>query len=233
MINLDSFYSENPISSWKVVLGEDMHYHYGVPGENPFEQAILNVMEFIPPNSKVLDCGCGWGGPGRVLQKHGHSVTGVTNSKQQAEYIQDFPVIYGDLHEFIPEETYDAAIFIESYFHLINPVQVFDNLVPNVKNIVILDIVSDKITDIGEFGIKLEPKEYMMGNLRKAGYVIKNQQSRLDFADPTIKYWRNNIDKLPPEEIYGHIGTLRDLCHGKLDFSVPRAKQIIMHAQRR
>jgi hypothetical protein len=73
----------------------------------------------------------------------------------------------------------------------------------------------------------------MMGNLRKAGYVIKNQRSRLDFADPTIKYWRNNINKLPPEEIYGHIGTLRDLCHGKLDFSVPRAKQIIMHAQRR
>ena len=162
-----------------------------------------------------------------------NTVTGVTNSKQQAEYIQDFPVIYGDLHEFIPEETYDAAIFIESYFHLTNPVQVFDNLVPHVKNIVILDIVSDKIADITDFGIRLEPKEYMMGSLRKAGYVVKNQHSRLDFAYPTIEYWRKNIDKLPPEEIYGHIGILKDLCYGKLEFSGTRAKQIIMHAQRR
>jgi hypothetical protein len=233
VINLDSFYSENPISSWKVVLGEDMHYHYGIPGENPFEQAVLDVMEFIPPNSKVLDCGCGWGGPGRVLQKNGHDVTGITISKQQADYIKDFPVIHGDLHEFIPEENYDVAIFIESYFHLTDPVKVFNNLVPYVKHIVILDVISDRIIDIEDFGIKLEPKEYMMGNLRKAGYIVEGQHSRLNFAKPTLKYWGENIKKLPPEEVYGHIGALKALCDTQNNSVGTNAKQIILHAKRR
>jgi hypothetical protein len=233
-MDIGSFYSENPVSSWKVVLGEDMHYHYGTTGDNPFEQAVLDLMEFIPPNSKVLDCGCGWGGPGRVLQKHGHTVVGVTNSKTQADYITDFPVILADLHDFVPEEQFDAAIFIESYFHLKDPRKVFDNLVPFVKHIAIMDVVNPTIVEISEWGIEIGPKEYMMGNLHKVGYVVNHHHGRANFAEPTLKYWRDNIKKLPKEEIYGQIKLLEHTCNfSQKPHPFEDAHQIFIHAKRR
>ena len=233
-MDLDNFYSENPLSSWKVVLGSKMHYHYGTTGKKPFEQAVLDVMKFIPPNSKVLDCGCGWGAAGRVLLKNGHSVTGVTISKQQAEYIKEFPVIHADLHNFVPDQEYDTAIFLESYFHLTDPVKVFDNLVPFVKHIVIMDIVCSQVRELPEWGITVGPKEYIFGNLRKAGYVVEENYERLNFSPPTLKYWGENISKLPPEKVFGHIAQLKALCDvGDLGAGGLDVRQIFIHAKRR
>jgi hypothetical protein len=231
-MDIGSFYSENPVSSWKVVLGDDMHYHYGAGGPEPFKQTVYNLLEFIPPNSKILDCGCGWGGPGRVMLEEGHSVTGVTNSQTQADYITEFPVIHADLHDFHPEEDYDAAVFIESYFHLTDPRKVFDNLVPHVKHILIADVVSPEIVENSDFGINLRPKEYLFGDLHKVGYVVQKSYERPDFYWPTLKYWYNNIAKLPPEEIYGHIAKLKELS-STYDPRQVDARQIFVHAKRR
>jgi hypothetical protein len=232
-MDIGSFYSENPVSSWKVVLGEDMHYHYGAGGPEPFKQTVYNLLEFLPPNSKILDCGCGWGGPGRLMLEEGHRVTGVTNSKTQADYITEFPVVYADLHEFQPEEDYDAAIFLESCFHLTDARKVFDNLVPRVKHILIADVVSPGKTLFNSaFGITLRPKEFLFGDLHKVGYVVQKSYERLDFYHPTLKYWRNNIAKLPPEEVYGHIARLKELCEFP-DSDNSDIRQIFIHAKRR
>jgi hypothetical protein len=232
-MDVAQFYSENPISSWKVVLGEDMHYHYGAGGSEPFKQTVYNLLEFLPPNSKILDCGCGWGGPGKLMMQEGHTVTGVTHSKTQADYITDFPVILSDLHDFVPEEDYDAALFIESCFHLTDTRKVFDNLVPRVKHILIADVVlPGRIVYNPSFGVTLRPKEYLLGDLHKVGYVVQKSYERLDFYEDTLKYWGDNIAKLPKEEIYGHIAALRDLCTSG-DIRDAAARQIFIHAKRR
>jgi 2-polyprenyl-3-methyl-5-hydroxy-6-metoxy-1,4-benzoquinol methylase len=234
-VNLDNFYSSSSISAWKTVLGEDMHYHHGTPGDNPFEQAVLDVMAFIPPESKVLDCGCGWGGPGRLLQKHGHKVTGVTSSKQQAEYITEFPVVHADLHDYKPSEPFDAAIFIESCFHLEDPEKVFDNLIPNVKHIVILDITTPKIIQNEVWGITFRPKEYLLGALHKVGYVVEHQSERTDFIKPALKFWGENIKTLDRSEVVGQIKELELLCQypDEVIKVMGDPRQILVHAKRR
>jgi hypothetical protein len=234
-MDLDRFYSENPVSSWKKVVGEDLHYHYGAGGPEPFKQTVYNLLEFLPPNSKILDCGCGWGGPARLMMEEGHDVTGVTISKTQADYITDFPVVHADLHDFQPTEEYDAAVFLESYFHLKDPRQVFDNLVPYVKHIVIADIVNPVRVYNEEWGITLRPKEFLFGDLYKVGYAVVKHYERIDFASPTLRYWSKNIAKLPEEEIYGQIKTLKGLCDGHLldEDAKLNARQIFVHAKRR
>lgn len=227
-MDLDEFYSENSIASWEKVLGPEMHYHYR--GEEVLEE----ILEFIPPNSKILDCGCGWGGPGRFLKNRGHDVTGVTISKAQAEYIKDFPVIHADLHDFVPEETYDVAVMIECYFHLENPRKVFDNLVPNVKHLVIVDVCCPEIIEIPSFHLGIGPKEYIFGNLWKVGYVVQKFRERMDFYQKTRKIWREGLAKLTEEEITGHLEVLQEMCDPRSDVLMRGdPKQIIIHAKRR
>ena len=227
-MDLNLFYSENSPEAWETVLGPGMHYHYR--GEEVLEE----ILEFIPPNSKILDCGCGWGGTGRFLVERGHNVTGVTISRAQAEYITDFPVLHKDLHDFTPEEHFDVGVLVECCFHLQNPRKVFDNLVPWVKNLIIVDVVCPKIAEIPEFGLKVGPREYIFGDLWKVGYVVQKYQEKIDFYQETQKEWKENIEKLPKHQISGHIAKLGYLCDSN-DFSrfEGEPKQIIIHAKRR
>lgn len=234
-MDLDNFYSENPVSSWKKVVGDDLHYHYGAGGPEPFKQTVYNLLEFLPPRSKILDCGCGWGGPARLMMGEGHNVTGVTISKAQADYITDFPVIHADLHDYKPEEDYDAAVFIESYFHLTDPRKVFDNLVPNVKHVVIADLVCPRTMTAPEWGIEVSAKEYIFGNLHKVGYVVQHHHERISFMAPTLKFWLSNIEKMPIEEVTGQIEMLKHWCRHALanPSKFEDVRQIFIHAKRR
>ena len=227
-MNLDQFYSENSIDAWETVLGPGMHYHYR--GEDVLEE----ILEFIAPNSKILDCGCGWGGTGRFLVERGHNVTGVTVSKAQAEYITDFPVIHEDLHNFVPQETYDVGIMVECYFHLENPRKVFDNLVPHVRHLIIVDVTCPDKVNIPEFSIDIGPKEYIFGNLWKVGYVVQKYRERANFYQKTREQWKENLAKLPADKITGHLEMLNYMCHSENDELMQKdPKQIIIHAKRR
>lgn len=227
-MDLDQFYSENPTSAWETVLGPEMHYHYR--GEEVLEE----ILEFIPPNSKVLDCGCGWGGTGQFLKERGHDVTGVTISKAQAEYIKNFPVIHADLHNFTPTESYDVGVMIECYFHLQDPRTVFDNLVSQVKHLIIVDVVSRQAIEIPEFGIKIGAREYIFGNLWKVGYVVQKFYEKPDYYQKTLAKWREGLSKLPPSEITGHLEKLNYLCQTeKSELTIKDPRQIVIHAKRR
>lgn len=228
-MDLDQFYSENPTEAWEEVLGPGMHYHYR--GEEVLEE----ILEYIPPNSKILDCGCGWGGTGRFLKERGHDVTGVTISKAQAEYIKDFPVIHADLHDFVPEESYDVAVMVECYFHLKDPRKVFDNLVPHVKHIIIVDVVCRQMIEIPEFGIKVSSREYIFGNLWKVGYVVQKSRERAEFFRGTQKKWADGLSKLPEDQLTGHLKLLQYLCNDtESDWLTKKdPRQIVIHAKRR
>lgn len=209
--DLDEFYSENDIESWKMVVGEDLHYHLGSRSEGDiFEQTIRNLYQYIPDNSKILDCGCGWGGPAKMLMKEKNcSITGVTISKSQAEYITEFPVILDDLQIFVPTERYDVALFVESLTHVRNPKKVLKNIHDHVDKVVIKDYTWDHRFYNPVWGMQFYPRDEFIHMLEISGYKV-------DFCEPdtdidivkTCSLWYNNLQKLDPIKITGHLRAL-------------------------
>ena len=131
-MSVGEFYDDTSPEIWKKVIGEDLHYHVGWGEGDILYNAIEYLYQFIDRDSRVLDCGCGWGGPAKVLQRDLNcSVTGVTISEVQYNYIKEnlrLDVIHSDLHEYQPTKKYDVCLFIESFCHLDNPLKVLYNI---------------------------------------------------------------------------------------------------------
>jgi cyclopropane-fatty-acyl-phospholipid synthase len=93
------------------------------------DQAQENKLDLIckklqlKPGMKLLDIGCGWGGLARYAAEHyGAHVTGVTISKEQAHFAQEFckglPVTilvrdYRDVHD-----TFDRIVSVGMFEHV-------------------------------------------------------------------------------------------------------------------
>ena len=213
-MNLDDFYSADT-KLWKAILGEKMHYHHAVHSEvnDPFDQAIIDLFPFIKNKSKVLDCGCGWGGPGKLIQKELNcEVTGVTISKAQYEYIQDFKVIHEDLETFTPDRKYDIAMFIESYNHLQNSSDMLKKFYDNVDSILIKDFIGPYEEEIPEWKGRIRTKPVFIQELKGAGYQVKEYYEIENFSQPAIDFWMKNLMALNPVYITGQFKELFDLC---------------------
>ncbi len=240
MQNIDEFYSTNSSKNWEKVLGDKMHYHFGLFEDelDPFDNAILEISQFIENNSKVLDCGCGWGGPARYLIKNKQcDVTGVTISKSQHDYVNDFRVFNQDLHNFIPDQHYDSAIFVESYCHLSDPEKVFRNLNKQVDNIIIKDYNLPKTEEVKKWGMIIRSENDVKEQLKNCGYEVKfykkyKKEVTYDSVFLSTKYWLSNIQKLPTKDLNGQISILKDLCvivqnYKKIGFDL-----FLLHAQK-
>ena len=236
-MNLDNFYSVNPIDLWRIVLGDKLHYHHAVNSNvnDPFDQAIFDLFPYIKPGSSVLDCGCGWGAPGRLLQKElGCDVTGVTIAKQQAKYINDFGVIHADLHKFIPKKKYNLALFIESYAHLNDHKKVLNNICNMVDELLIKDFVSDFPVKNDAWNLNINTKQTIFEQIESAGYKIIEYHEITDFAQPSMKYWYENLLKIDPILRTGQFKELWALCDGYMNnhLRLPFIKQYILYAKK-
>ncbi len=81
--NSKRFYNETPIEVWKNILSEETYMNYA------FGESILNNRKIFENVTTVLDVGCGWGGSLhriKSISPNAH-ITGLTESKQQADYI--------------------------------------------------------------------------------------------------------------------------------------------------
>ena len=90
---LDNFYSFTSPEEAKDIFGQRAHFHWAVPSDtnDPFDQAVIDLFPYIKPNSKILDCGCGWGGPGRIIQEHLNcEVTVYRNNEFDIDNIGNF-----------------------------------------------------------------------------------------------------------------------------------------------
>ena len=61
-MSVGEFYDDTSPEVWKKAIGEDLHYHVGWGEGDILYNAIEYLYPFIGRDSKVLDCGCGWGG---------------------------------------------------------------------------------------------------------------------------------------------------------------------------
>ena len=89
-MNVHELYDDTSPEIWKKVIGEDLHYHVGWGEGDILYNAVKHLYQFIDKESKVLDCGCGWGGPAKAIKRDLHcDVTAITNSPVQYDYIKD------------------------------------------------------------------------------------------------------------------------------------------------
>ena len=219
-MNAKEFYQNNTQQDWDILLKPvDYHYHIGFPGktDNIFKNAIYeNLFPFIKDGSKVLDCGCGWGGAAKMLmEEKGCDVTCVTNSEIQVNFLKErqYKVIEKDLSYFIPEEQFDTAFLYESFCHVQHQRLLLKNLSLTCKELVfIAHLPEDNDAHTwDDWASQFVPIPILIQYLFDVGYKLKYIK-HLDniLIQPTLDYWKSKLDIIKPT--YGQLKTLEELC---------------------
>ena len=216
-MEVDEFYDDTLPEIWKKVIGNDLHYHVGWGDGDILYNAVKHLYQFIDKKSSVLDCGCGWGGTGKVLKRDMDcEVTGVTISQVQSDYISDnnlFPVVLSDLHDYTPDKIYDVCLFVESFCHLKSPQKVLSNISESTNKII-----------LREYHMKSNehPKKYVDNWLMNIYHIdeicsffgeldfkLTYEEEHYDYSlEPTVEYWLQNLDKVDSIEKTKHIQLL-------------------------
>ena len=214
-MEVNELYDDTSPEIWKRVIGDDLHYHVGWGDGDILFNAIQYLYQFVDQGSTVLDCGCGWGGTGKVLKRDlDCDVTGVTISKVQSDYIEQnklFDVVHADLHNFIPQKNYDVILFVESFCHLKNPDVVLNNI-RNTSNKIVLreyhmknDIQPDRYIDSWLMNIYNKDTIVSMFD----GYNLTHEKEHyVDALEPTLNLWLDNLSKLDKNLKTKHIDIL-------------------------
>ena len=216
-MSVGEFYDDTSPEVWKKAIGEDLHYHVGWGEGNILYNAIEYLYPFIGRDSKVLDCGCGWGGPAKVLKRDLNcEVTGVTISKVQYDYVKSnvpIEIIYSDLHDYNPNDRFDVCLFIESFCHLENPLKVLYNI-RDCSNKIILREYHLKSDDypkkyVDSWLMNIYKKDEMISLFDKIGFKLTFDENHYDYSlEPTLNYWLDNLKKIDNSEKTHHINTL-------------------------
>ena len=216
-MSVGEFYDDTSPEVWKKAIGEDLHYHVGWGEGDILYNAIEYLYPFIGRDSKVLDCGCGWGGPAKVIQRDLNcDITGVTISKVQYDYVKSnvpIEIIYSDLHDYNPNDRFDVCLFIESFCHLENPLKVLYNI-RDCSNKIILREYHLKSDDypkkyVDSWLMNIYKKDEMISLFDKIGFKLTFDENHYDYSlEPTLNYWLDNLKKIDNSEKTHHINTL-------------------------
>lgn len=229
--DLDRFYSAESIHAWQQIIGENLHYHFGYfYGSEDLEiglrQAVRNFYDDITPGSRVLDVGCGWGGPAKMLvEEHNCAVTGISSGTAQVEYcrslgldvwhqdVEDEPEVYPD--------DYDVIFCLEMISHIRNKAQLLRRLRSCAPRLILSESCAAD-TYLGErttFGgsIELCTVSELVRDVEDAGWKIQSIQNRRFYSLRTIALWQQNLDRVYGDrEPPGQLGVLRSLVNAAL-----------------
>lgn len=216
--DLDKFYSNESIQEWKQIIGEELHYHYGYflgneDLETGLRQTVKNFYPYIPLGSRVLDVGCGWGGPARLITKERNcSVQGITISTGQAEYCRSkgLNVLLRDLEQDTIEGEYDLIFMLEALSHIRNKFRLLQQLRQYAPRLILSvncvsdDYPGDRIV-FGDSMVFCSTSE-LVRDVEQAGWRIQSIQDRRPQSIPTLVHWQKNLDRvfgdrLPPHHL--------------------------------
>ena len=216
-MEVNEFYDDTSPEIWKRVIGNDLHYHVGWGEGDILYNAIKHLYQFIDIESTILDCGCGWGGTGKVLKRDmSCDVTGVTISKVQSDYISDnnlFPVVLSDLHDYVPSKNYDVCLFVESFCHLKKPKKVLNNLVEHTKKFIVREyhLKTDSYPQkyIDNWLMNMYTKDELSCFFTELDFKMTYFEEHYNEAlEPTLDLWLHNLDKVDNIEKTEHIKLL-------------------------
>jgi cyclopropane fatty-acyl-phospholipid synthase-like methyltransferase len=207
-----NLYESNTQEEWDYLLGPvNYHYHFGFPGEssNIFENAIhQNVFPFIANNSRVLDCGCGWGAPAEMLvEQKKCKVTSVTNSFSQFKFLKEkrknIKVINTDLNLFKPSKNYDVALFYESLSHIEEQVNLLKAISNVTDNILIIDHTDKNKKHSKDFHGNNPYPSYFYKEWHMHFQTIETTCKKLTDLNFTIQYCEDlGINHIIPTSLY-------------------------------
>ena len=225
--DLAEFY-DGEVSGWQHVLGESLHYCFGTrdPKARPedaeahLNNGVRSLYPWIPEGSRVLDLGCGWGGPARMLiRERGAYVHGVTVSQTQADFfdssLPQARTTCADMATYIPDEQYDVAIALESLTHVNNPVDVLRNIRSRVDRLLLRDHVANGETSevIDNWKMRVPSHEEYRGIVEEAGFKIEyDEPVDVPFKSVAAFWLRNLRDAFPVFVPEGQFKALDMLC---------------------
>ena len=203
-----SFYTDNPLEVWQTVLGPSMHYHVGG------DQAVRDLYPYINNNDSILDIGCGWGGPARLLTNEKQcECHGVTNSEQQYNHYP-YTVSLADANTYTPDDNYDTTIFIESLCHL-TP-QILTAVRPYTNKLIIKDYLSPFNWYNKQWEMYMRTQQEYKSILSDYNITHLEITQSEDIYNSSL-YWYNNILSLNPNQITHQIETLLHLTGQVVD----------------
>ena len=225
--DLADFY-DGEVSEWQHVLGESLLYCFGTrdPKASPddaeahINNGVRSLYPWISEGSRVLDLGCGWGGPARMLiRERGACVHGVTVSQVQADFfdssLPQARTTCADMATFIPDEQYDVAIAMESLTHVANPVDVLRNIRSRVGRLLLRDHVAigEPSTVLGNWKMRVPSHEEFRGIVEEAGFKIEyDEPVDVPFKSVSAFWLRNLRDAFPVFVPKGQFQELERLC---------------------
>lgn len=214
---------ELPIEFWKQVLDDEMHFHLGhfryrnTTFADAMRFAVQRLASELPLAhfSRVLDIGCGWGGPAFELNRMWQSeVHGVTISKCQTAYVNSRAKESGtqvwaetrdaDECDFTGIGKFDVIWLYDSLDHIVNREDLFAALhsaaKPNSHMALATHCRSQQVTQelYGDFmGIQpIQNVEHIATMLENHGWRVLNVNDYTHLTFPVWSYWRRNLDRL-------------------------------------
>jgi cyclopropane fatty-acyl-phospholipid synthase-like methyltransferase len=215
---------EAPIPFWKRFLGEDLHFHLGhFPSPemdlvSGMRTAVRDLALRVPRNSirRVLDIGCGWGGPAFDLARLWDAeVVGLTVSRRQARYVNSAARKAGlhvkartaNIESLRPRDrrTFDLIWMDEVMEHIVDRWATFqvlhDYLAPD--GVVAIDVccraprTPPEVTSSRLMGVcPLDSVPELERLLRESGWQTLELQDCTDLTLPVWDLWIRNLSVL-------------------------------------
>lgn len=213
-VELNRFYSEGKIADWKKLLGEDLYYSFGDfsktnDPQEAFRNNTRNFYAHIPEGAKLLDLGCGWGGPARLLiDEKKVEYTGVTIAQGQYDYCKNhlgLNVLQANMETMHFDTPVDVVFMMESLEHIHDISTLFAKLRPIAKKLIIQTNALHEKANAPKLTFGDSMTTYKQSQIENAlqttgWHAIHAENKRFD-SIPTFAFWGNGLNKLKQQNV--------------------------------
>lgn len=220
---MDQYYSEAPVALWKKIIGEELHYHFGIQLNNSSSideiarNKICDFYKFIKPKSNILDIGCGWGGTMGLLEKELQcSVSGITTSTQQYNYCKNkYNTILCNIEAISLTKKYDYVLFIEVLSHIQNISHLIKVIGKNTNQLILSYQICKQTNYVKTHKFKnmeLYDENTIKSLLTDNGWTIVYCEPVMQYAKDSFIIWKQNMEQNNDYQLYEHLRDLYELC---------------------